>query len=138
MTGAQLATLYRRRARALDREIKKALNGIGDSAFRLSREKMVEGIYALDVDRTKAGKPKWKRTRKLYRGEEYEIRGRDTVAVVNRTPYAVARDAMGRPGGRQPHNPARIVHWQEEMAQVMRPIAVDIFRDAINDALRAP
>jgi hypothetical protein len=138
MTGAQLATLYQRRVRALDREIKKALNGIGDSAFRLSREKMVDGIYALPVDQTKAGKPKWKRTRRLYRGEGYEIRGKDTVAVVNRTPYAVARDAMGRPGGRQPNNPARIVHWQEEMAEIMRPIAVDIFKDAIDDALRKP
>jgi len=138
MTGNQLANLYRRRVRALDRELRKALNGIGDSAFRLSREKMVEGIYALDVDRTKSGKPKWKRTRRLYRGEGYEIRGKDTVAVVNRTPYAVARDDLGRPGKRQPHNPARTVHWQEEMAQVMRPIAVDIFRDAINDALRNP
>lgn len=138
MNAEQLATLYRRRVRALDREIRKALNGIGDSAFRLSREKMVEGIYALPVDFTKAGKPKWKRTRRLYRGEGYEIRGKDSVAVVNRTPYAVARDAMGRPGGRQPKNPARIVHWQEEMAQIMRPIAVDIFKDAINDALRKP
>lgn len=138
MTGPQLASLYQKRVRALDRELKKALNGIGDSAAKLSKEKMVDGIYALDVDRTKSGKPKWKRTRKLYGGERYELRGKDTVAVVNRVTYAVDRDNLGRPGHRQPNNPARIVHWQEEMAVIMRPIAVDIFRDAINDALRSP
>jgi hypothetical protein len=135
MTAAQLAAKQKRRAARLQRELAQTARGIAISARRLSRELMTQGIYALDVDRTASGKPKWRRTGHLRRSERYEIRSPVEVAIVNDAAYAEPRHEAGKPGRRN-INPLRRTHWRDEMAAVMRPIALELWHEAQLDALR--
>jgi hypothetical protein len=137
MTAAQLATLYRRRAVALEREIRKTSRSIGQNAVRTSRHFMEEQIYSVPEDRTAAGKAKWQRTRKLLRGEKYEVLANLAVRVYNEADYAEPRHEAGKPGHRK-INPLRVSHWRDEMIEVMRPIALEGWAAAVRDALRTP
>lgn len=134
MTAAQLAAKMKRREARLMQSLAQTARGIAISARRLSVEFMTQGIYALDVDRTASGKKKWRRTGHLRRSEQYEVRSPVEIAIVNRANYAEPRHEAGKPGRRR-INPARETHWRDEMAAIMRPIAVEQWRETVHDVL---
>ena len=135
MTAAQLAARHKRREQALIRELGGAARGIAVSALRLSKELLTTQVYALPEDRTSKGKKKWRRTGHLRRGEKFEVRSNIEVAIVNTANYAEPRHEAGKPG-RRGINPLRKSHWRDDMADVMRPIAVEIWHEALQDALK--
>jgi hypothetical protein len=57
------------------------------------------------------------------------------VLIFNTAPYAEARHEAGKPGRRSVRY---VSHWREEMLEVMRPIALEVWHDALLDALRGP
>jgi hypothetical protein len=89
--------------------------------WRSRREQITEQIYALDVDRTKAGKKRWKRTGLLRRAERVETPDAYTVKLVNDASYALYRHEAGKPGRRK-INPLRVAHWRDELVATFRPI----------------
>ena len=75
----------------------------------------------------------WRRTGNLRRSEQWEVRGPLEIAIINRAAYAEPRHEAGKPGRRKVRY---VSHWQEEMAKVMRPIAVEQWRETVLDVLR--
>jgi hypothetical protein len=134
MTAAQ----YAKRILKRDKDLKTALTfttkAIGASAFKLSKEEMSK-LYAIPEDLNAKGKKKWRRTGHLRRSESVEVRGPIEVAIVNTAAYAEPRHEAGKPGRRN-INPQRENHWQDEMAKVMRPIAVEQWRETVVDVLK--
>lgn len=127
MTAHELARLMRRRAAAVEPEFQKTTNGLAVDALRFSRGKITDEIYALGVDRTAAGKAKWKRTGLLRRGERVETPDAYTIKLVNDAGYALFRHEAGKPGRRK-INPLRLSHWRDETVEAFRSILVDAYR----------
>ena len=135
MTAAQLAAVNRRRAQIVRTEMRKSLRGLGSSMVAYCRERLTEEIYAIPEDVTSTGKKKWKRTRQLLKGEQYELREPDSVAVINKTPYAEPRHEAGKPGHRK-INPLRVSHWRDELVTTFRPIVTDVARLTLQAIIR--
>lgn len=134
MTADQLAAVLNRRASDVEREFRQTLRGVGDSAVAFDKMKMLEEIYAIPEDRTKAGKKRWTRTRNLLKAEKWEPRGLDAIAIINKMPYAKARHEAGKAGAR-PINPLRESHWRDELVKVFRPLLADLYHDTIKAIL---
>lgn len=144
MTADLLAQTLNRRARDVEREFRATLRGLGVSAVAFDKMKMIEEIYAIPEDVSpKTGKKKWKRTRDLLKGEKWEPRGLDAIAIVNRVPYAVRRErASGSvPRGKKARgdihyiNPVRESHWRDELVKTFRPLLADLYHDTIQAIL---
>lgn len=136
MNAEQFARQMARRQRLFDTEFRKTMRGIGISARTYCRELLTNEIYALPEDvNPKTGKKKWTRTRKLIEGEKYEVRGPYEVAIVNATPYGVARHEAGKPG-RRSINPLRVSHWRDELVKTFRSIVVDAIQLTLRDIYR--
>jgi hypothetical protein len=119
----------------LETRLAQAGRGLLVAALSLAREILNREVYGPAVDVSSTGRPKWRRTGALKRGEVGEVRGPTEVAVVNRVAYAEPRHEAGKPGRRR-INPLRVSHWRDEMAKVMRPIAQESWADAVRDAMR--
>jgi hypothetical protein len=134
VTAQQLA----RRMRARDKELKTALSfttkAIGRAAIKLSKEHL-SIIYSIPVDVGKNGKPKWRRTGHLRRSEGVQVRGPVEVVIFNTAAYAEPRHEAGKPNRRK-INPIRVVHWRDEMDKVMRPIALEQWRETVRDVIK--
>lgn len=135
MTAQQLAAKMRARAAAVEPEFAKTTKGLAANALAFCRQKITEEIYALDVDRTKAGKKKWQRTGALRRGERAEVVDAYTAKIVNDASYALYRHEAGKPGRRQ-INPGRVSHWRDELTATFRSIVADAYRLTIRDILK--
>jgi hypothetical protein len=135
VTAQQLAAKMRARAAAVEPEFAKTTKGLAADALGYSRRLITEQIYALDVDRTKAGKKKWKRTGFLRRGERAETPDAYTVKLVNDAGYALFRHEAGKPGRRK-INPARVSHWRDELLETFRPILADAYRLTVQAILK--
>lgn len=126
-----------RKWRARDKELKTALTfttkAIGAAAFKLSKEELSK-LYAIPEDRTRSGKKKWRRTGHLRRSESVQVRGPIEVAIRNTAAYSEPRHEAGKPGRRN-INPLRANHWQDEMQKVMRPIALEQWRETVRDVI---
>lgn len=134
MTAAQLAARHRRRAAAVPREFRQTANGLKIACVKFTRELMTKEIYGIPVDKTKAGKPKWRRTGNLRRSERAEVSDPYTVRVVNDAGYALFRHEAGRPGGRK-INPLRISHWRDELLKTFQPLIADLYKDTVKAIL---
>jgi hypothetical protein len=114
---ADFVTTWERRTQNGRAHFVRALEETGKLVQTVSRFQMNRLIYAHPPDRTKAGKPKWTQTRRLYDAEKAEVEpGRDEVVLVNTMVYAAARHELGR-DGRQTSRPA---HWRDEARETMR------------------
>lgn len=135
MTARQLAAKMRARASAIEPEFRKTTNGLAIAALRFCKERITAEIYALDVDRAKSGKKKWKRTGLLRRAERVEVPNAYTARVVNDASYALYRHEAGKPGRRK-INPLRESHWRDELIETFRPIIADAYRLTVQAILR--
>ncbi len=126
MTAAELARAHRKRAALVEKEFRKTSNGLAVSVVKFTRELMTKEIYAIPVDKTKAGKPKWRRTGNLRRSERAEVVDAYTVRVVNDASYALPRHEAGKPTGRN-INPLRISHWRDELLKTFQPLMLDLY-----------
>lgn len=147
------------RASRLLPALESTTRGLAVSAWRLDKEKITEGIYALPEDLTNKGERrharlrrqrgpgsvipfrkgdrKWVRTGHLRRSERVEITGPASFQLANSASYAEPRHEAGKPGRRK-INPARESHWQEETAAIMRPIVQEQWHETVLDVLRSP
>lgn len=144
MTPDQIAQAMNRRARDVQTEFRATLRGLGKSAVAFGKMKMIEEIYAIPEDVSpRTGKKKWKRTHDLLRGEKWEPRGLDAIAVVNAVPYAAARHAAtaSAPRGKKQKgepsyiNPLRESHWRDELVATFRPLLADLYHDTMTAIL---
>lgn len=134
MTARQLADKMKARRDHFTPALAATTRGLARSALKLSKEKMTEGIYALPVPkRPRSGKPMWRRTGHLRRSEQWEVRGPASFVIKNTASYAEPRHEAGKPGRRKV---LYVSHWQEEMAEVMRPICQEQWRETCLDVMR--
>lgn len=134
-SASELSRVWQKRVRLADREFKKTMRGIGETAVKFTKEQMTKDIYAIPEDRSKNGKKKWQRTHRLYKGERYEMTDPYSVRIVNDVPYAQPRHDAGKPGHRK-INPVRESHWRDEMQKVMQPFLKDALELTIRDIER--
>jgi hypothetical protein len=97
-----------------------AANAQAKRLLVISKRKMKELIYDNPIPVGKSGKPKWKRTRMLYRGEKVEVKrehGEINITLVNDVTYAEPRHEAGKPGRRHTNFPA---HWRDDAREEFR------------------
>ena len=135
MTAQQLAATMRRRAAAVEPEFRKTTRGLAVEALAYCRQRITEQIYGPAIDRRKNGKPKWKRTGFLRRGERVETPDAYTVKLVNDANYALFRHEAGKPGHRR-INPGRVSHWRDELVAAFRPVLLDAYRLTVQAILK--
>lgn len=166
MTARQLSARMRRRRDRVLPVLLEVSQDVARSALRYSKELMSQQIYAIPEDLTTRGKVrferflarrrtsaganvfrprkgdrKWVRTGHLRRSEGAQVVAPGEVAVFNTAVYAAARHEAGKATSeivKKPRkiNPLRVSHWQDDMARVMRPIALDLWREGVQTVLR--
>jgi len=109
MTYAQAGRTMTARAAALHNRTADAVQQAGEEAYAAGIEVMEEKIYGHPIPQTKSGKPKWRHTRDLIKGEKLQVdRQALTAKLVNDVVYARARHELK--AGQTPW-PA---HWRDE------------------------
>lgn len=124
-TALELAARYNTRAALIEREFGATMRGVRTAAERYCKETLIAEVYAIPEDRTKSGKKKWTRTRRLLNAEKAVLSDPFTVEVVNATLYAEPRHEAGKPGRRK-INPLRESHWRDELLATFRPLLADL------------
>lgn len=138
MTPRQSADLWNKRLRITEREFKKTMRGLGESAVKFDKERMVEEIYAIPEDVAPvSGKKKWQRTRRLLNGEKFQILNPYTVRIYNLARYALPRHEAGKTGQRR-INSLRESHWRDEMVKVFQSIMADALALTVRAILKVP
>ena len=133
MTAAQLARKHKARKTLVEKEFRKSMRGLGISAVAFTRMKLTEEIYAFPIPkRPRSGKPAWKRTGALRRGERYQVTDAYTVQIVNDVSYAKPRHEAGKPGRRVVRYPS---HWRDELVEAFRGILADVYEATMSDIL---
>lgn len=138
----QLAVRMQRRAQALEPAQYVASREIAERLTKDSRGDLVEDVYSQPPKTTKTGKQKWRRTGQLLQNERWALRGqgagrRATIVHENRTPYAAARLAYGKPGGRKASPPQRPWRGPAVVLQRNRAWILARRRRALQAALRS-
>lgn len=133
MTAKELAAKMRARARAVEPEFSKTTRGLGVIAVNFTRERMDEEIYSQPIPRSAKGRPLWKRTKNLRKGERYEVLDPYSVRIVNDMSYAEPRHEAGKPGRRPTRYPA---HWRDELQAAFRSILLDAYHLTVRDILK--
>jgi len=133
-TAIELAKRYNTRAALVEKEFAQTMRGVRISAQKFCKETMIAEIYAIPEDRTKSGKKKWQRTRRLLNAEKAVLTDPFTVEMINPTPYAQPRHEAGKPGRRK-INPLRESHWRDKLVETFRPILADLYEDTMTAIL---
>lgn len=137
--------LLNRLRAALPAAVNRASQELAESVSAKAVEVMQRGIYDHPIPKGKNGEPLWERTGKLKAAEHAEVvsfagdeGGFDLlnpVASEKGFRYAKARDALGRPGERQPVF-TRPVHWQEDAVKDSQDRIEARYTEALEEALR--
>ena len=137
--------LLNRLRAALPAAVNRVSRELAESVSAKAVEVMQRGIYDHPIPKGKNGEPLWERTGKLKAAERAEVvpfagdvGGFDLmnpVASEKGFRYAPARDALGRPGERQPVH-TKPVHWQEDAVKEKQAEIEARYTEALEEALR--
>ena len=110
-----------------------------------ANENIQKGIYDHPIPTNSKGNPLWERTGRLKESERavaVDFDGHEGgFDLINRVTsdkgfrYAPARDALGRPGERQPVH-TKPVHWQEDAVKEKQAEIEARYTEALEEALR--
>ncbi len=131
----EIAERYLRRARAVDGDQGSANRIIAEVLTRASKENLQDDVYGVPLKFTSRGRPRWRRTGRLYREDQWVIRGR---AVVHRNAarHYKARLAYGQPGGREAKPPQKVWRGPKFVLGAHRSLIRRIRREAFQRSLR--
>ena len=116
------------RSQAMRSEQERAAHEIGKVVSEEAKAVLRRKVYSVRV--------RWKRSGDLLRAETFQVRGVDAI-LVNDTPYAADRLALGTSRGREIKTPGvQSVQWQAEAARNKRRDVLRIRREAQLRALR--
>lgn len=135
MTAEQLARKFKARASKVEKEFRKTAKDIAATSIRITRKIMTEEIYGLPIPkRPRSGKPMWKRTGALRRGERAEFPDAYTVRIVNDMNHALPRHEAGKPGRRKVRY---ICHWRDQLREQIEPYLQDYYEATMRAILEA-
>lgn len=137
--------LLNRLREALPAAVNRASQELAESVSAKAVEVMQRGIYEHPIPKGKNGEPLWERSGRLKAAERAEVipwngseGGFDLVNPViseKGGKYARSRDALGRPGERQPKY-TKPVHWQEDAVKDKQAEIETRYTEALEEALR--
>lgn len=133
----QLARRMQNRPARVQTELERVARTWAREAGVRARRVMRAQIYAKPIPRSRTGREKWRRTRRLLNAEKWRPEGLSIIGE-NMTPYAAARHALGTPEGRSiVSEGVESVQWQDEVKDDLQEPLLAARRKAVVRGLRA-
>lgn len=118
---------------SISKAVRKGINEAGHVLLKESKDIMQKGIYDVPITTGKDGKPLWKRTGRLMKGERFQTLSNTSGKVTNPTKYTEERHALDHTSPRDGIN--RRCKWRELTMTAAERKAVEKMKSTIRKEL---